>query len=106
MKKRIYEECTLWKKEICPNKDLLNLHKLKASQPQQYSEMDESLLARINNACTECKFPLVIKNKECPVCGNNNLRSGLIEGQKGLDLIFNYNCEECGRVLYSEERFD
>jgi hypothetical protein len=104
--KGIYKECTLWKKEICPKKDFLNLPGYKSSQTNHIHGLDDSLLASLNNACAECNFPLVIKNKECPVCGNKNLRLGITEGQRGLNLIFNYNCEECGRILYSEERFD
>jgi hypothetical protein len=104
--KGIYKECTLWKKEICPNKDLLDLHRLKASQVELSQRLDENSLASFDRMCAECKFPLMIKEKECPVCGNKNLRLGVTEGQRGLNLIFNYNCEECGRVLYSEERFD
>lgn len=85
--KAIFEACTLWKKEICD--------RLESSEIQDY-----------NTICLECKYPLTIEEKNCPVCGNNDLLLRVTKGQCGVNLVYNYNCEECGRILYSYSKFE
>ncbi len=106
MIKCIFEICTLWKKEICQNEELKDLYRLYNVRAKLSERLDDSLLNSFNRICSECKFPLVIVEKECPVCANRDLRLGITEGQRGLNLIFSYNCEQCGRALYSDQRFD
>jgi predicted RNA-binding Zn-ribbon protein involved in translation (DUF1610 family) len=100
--KAIYEICTLWDKEICNHQDLVDLHQ-RVREKDPLAKPGKAELKKLNNICSLCKFPLMIENKECPVCGNADLQRGITRGQLGLNLVFNYNCEECGRILYSHE---
>jgi predicted RNA-binding Zn-ribbon protein involved in translation (DUF1610 family) len=103
--KAIYEICTLWDKEICNHQDLVDLHQ-RINEEIAFPEPGKAELKKLNNICSLCKFPLMIKSKECPVCDNGELQRGITRGQLGVNLVYNYNCEECGRILYSYQDLD
>ncbi len=100
--KAIYEICTLWDKEICHHQDLVDLHR-RINEESAFPGPSMAELKKLNSICSLCKFPLMTAIKECPVCGNAELQRGITRGQVGVNLVFNYNCEECGRILYSHK---
>ena len=103
--KAIYKICTLWDKEICNQLELMELHR-KEDERQNSRGPCPPEIQQLNKICCSCKFPLMIEAKECPSCGNAELQQGITRGQMGLSLVYNYNCEECGRILYAHQNLD
>ena len=100
--KAIYLTCKLWDKRICNQPELRELY-----QPEEGSLSPRSTglseIRQLNEICCLCKFPLMIDIRQCPSCGNAELQQEITRGQLGINLIYNYNCEECGRILYSHQ---
>lgn len=103
--KAIFKSCTLWDKGICNHQDLADLHQ-RMSEEHAFKGPGQAEINKLNTICALCKFPLLIEVKECPSCGNVELQQGITKGQLGVNLVFNYNCEECGRILYSHQNLD
>jgi predicted RNA-binding Zn-ribbon protein involved in translation (DUF1610 family) len=103
--KAIYEICTLWDKEICNREELVELHQQREKSKNLRGNGQHDI-RQFNEICCLCKFPLQIEARECPSCGNAELQRGITRGQLGAKLVYNYNCEECGRILYSHLNLD
>ena len=103
--KAIYEICTLWDKEICNREELVELRRQRENR-KHFPGNGQVDIQQINQICCLCKFPLLIEARECPSCGNVELQRGITRGQMGVKLVYNYNCEECGRILYSYQNLD
>jgi predicted RNA-binding Zn-ribbon protein involved in translation (DUF1610 family) len=103
--KAIFNSCTLWEKGICNHQDLAELHR-RMNEECVFQGPGRAEIKELNTICSLCKFPLLIEVKECPSCGNVELQRGITRGQLGVNLVFNYNCEECSRILYSHQNLD
>jgi hypothetical protein len=102
--KGIFESCILWEKKICINDDFVNLHRDRMKEGKQYKLPDKKDIQQINDVCTKCRFPLLIDEKECPICKYKNLQMEINKGRFGF--VYQYSCDICGRTLYSHKQFD
>lgn len=91
---------------MCNKADLINLHRQIVGNSIQFEGLDEKDIQKYNTICSECVFPLKIKKKKCPVCGNERLSPEITKCQKGKSLVYNYNCDMCQRILYSPSKFN
>lgn len=102
----IFENCTLWEKEMCNKANLVNLHRQTVGNGNQFEGLDEEGIQKYNKICSECVFPLAIEERKCPVCGNEKLSTEVTKFQNGMSLVYNYNCNVCQRILYSSTKLD
>jgi hypothetical protein len=96
----IFQSCERWHTGICRNELIRNTF---FPEESIASIPDPGDLTELNRVCTSCVVPLVIQNRECPVCGGHVLQDAdipLIEIIGSLK-IYNYRCTECKRELFA-----
>ena len=103
--KKIFEFCEEW--EICENEELRNLYGEKMMKGREFEWPPDKRIERLNDICSNCKQPLLIDEKKCPVCENETLGppKRIISGEAASMKLYNYRCEPCDRVLYSHKKF-
>lgn len=104
--KAIFEFCEDW--EHCEkSRDLRDLFEKKIIERDKFKLPPEEELEILNEVCKQCKTPLLIEERKCPVCENEDLQPPklIIGGEGGSIEVYNYRCEPCDRVLYSHGKF-
>ncbi len=103
MKAVFLQNCDFWERNFCPDTHLRKLHEKKFRKGNELKLLKEYELRKLNKICLTCKNPLRIKEKECPLCGKNDIQPS--ESISGGELIspeiYNYKCDKCDRFLYS-----
>lgn len=107
MKAIFQQNCGSWDERNCPSEDLRNLYEKKMSEGREFKLPEEDELKKLNDICSNCKEPLKIEEKKCPVCENEDLQPPklIIGGKAGSIEVYNHRCERCDRVLYSHGKF-
>jgi len=113
----IFQICESWDNRNCPNEDLRELHEKKMIEGKKFKMPEREELERLNEICSNCKNALPIDEKECPICGNENLQGSplilfhekqpqpipLTSIESGGITQYLYRCENCKRLLYSHK---
>jgi len=98
--------CEFWDKKTCPNEELRELYMNKILQGKKFKLPNGEELNNLNEICSNCTRALHIKEKKCPICEGTDLHAPILYmGKIGSMEIYNYECSQCGRKLYSTKRF-
>ncbi len=101
----LFEHCEGW--ENCENGNLKSLFENKMIKREEFKLPEGNELERLNKICIKCNHDLIIEEKKCPVCGNNDLQVPLFYmGEAASTKIYNYYCDKCRRNLYSLGKLD
>ena len=102
----IFKFCKVY--DNCSIPEFKNFYQVKFLSDPEFAHLTEEEIQFVNEICLKCSRPLFINERECPVCGSENLQPPhLIMGGKigsspdgGME-IYNYRCGSCARVLSS-----
>jgi hypothetical protein len=101
------QNCDFWERDFCPDPYLRKLNEKKFRKGKEFQLLKEYDLKKLNKTCSNCKNPLRIKEKKCPLCERTDIQ--LSESVSGGEMIateiYNYKCDECDRFLYSHIKF-